>query len=89
MTEGAGPAWAASRRCSPPAIVHSMHHQIGSSGMRAFEMAGGLLYLAFLKSFLPDLFIPLPTLILGYSPSLIKSERGTQIFGSPYYRTVS
>lgn len=33
--------------CTPPAIVHSLRHQIDSSDVLGFEMAGGLLYLSF------------------------------------------
>lgn len=72
-----------------PAIVHSVHHHIGSSGMQGFEMPGGLLYLFFLKPFLPDLFITLSTLTNWDLPQLYLNLRGTQVLGSPHYPTVS
>lgn len=89
MTVGAGAASTPSMFCTPPAIIHSMHHQIGSSGMQGFEIAGGLLYLSFLKPFLPDLFITLSTLTNWDLPQLYLNLRGTQVLGSPHYPTVS
>lgn len=74
-------------------IVHSLRHQVDSSDMQGFEMARGLLYLSFVKPFLPDLFITLPTLthwdVFQLSLTLREDPRSLGVPGAGHCLPVS
>lgn len=55
--------------------------------MQGFEMAESMLYLSFLKPFLPDFFSTLPTLTPWDLPQFSFNQRQTQVLKSPHYPT--